>query len=234
MAEKRNNIDVIIMAGGMGKRLKPFTNILPKPLLPFKDKTLIEKVIENFTNHGAKNFIISINYKAKKIKSFFKKLKPKYNYKFIEEKKPLGNVGSLSLLNNTRSKDYFITNGDTIVNFNYKNSYMFHKKNSNDVTLIVSKNKYKLPWGECLLDKNGFLESINEKPLRYSLANSGVYIINNQLFNLIKKNKFMNFADFILILKKASKKIGIYPITGDSWIDVGEWESYKKALRKFK
>ena len=91
-----------------------------------------------------------------------------------------------------------------------------------------------LPWGECLLDKKGYLKSINEKPLRYSLAHSGIYIINNQLFNLIKKNRFMNFTDFILILKKANKKIARYPISGDSWIDVGEWESYKKALRKYK
>tara|TARA_Y100000310_G_scaffold337323_1_gene424120 strand:- start:486 stop:1193 length:708 start_codon:yes stop_codon:yes gene_type:complete len=234
IVKKKNNIDIVIMAGGLGRRLKSFTKFLPKPLLPIKDKTLIERVIESFTKYGAKNFIISIHYKARKIKSFFKKLKPKYNYKFIEEKRPLGNVGSLSLLNNTRSKDYIITNGDTIVNFNYKNSYLFHKKNRNDVTLIVSKSKYKIPWGECLLDKDGFLESIKEKPFQYSLANTGIYIINNRLFNLIKKNKFMNFADFILILKKANKKIGIYPINDDDWIDIGEWSSYKKALRKFK
>ena len=234
MKQKKTNIDVIIMAGGLGTRLKPFTNTLPKSLLPLKNKTLIENVIEKFTKYGAKNFIISINYKGEEIKTFFKKLKPKYNYKFIEEKKALGNAGNLSLLKDTKSKDYLITNGDTIVNFNYIDSYAFHKKNRNDVTLIVSKKKYIIPWGECLLDKNGFLERINEKPYQYSLANTGVYIANNRLFNLIKKNTYTNFTDFILILKKANKRIGIYPISGDAWIDVGEWESYKKALRKFK
>ena len=95
---RKIGIDVIIMAGGRGTRLQPFTHILPKPLIPVKDKTIIEKIIENFTKFGAKKFIISINYKSKIIKSFFDELNPNFEYEFIEERKPLGTAGSLNFL----------------------------------------------------------------------------------------------------------------------------------------
>ena len=105
---KKVNLDVVIMAGGKGTRLQPFTHILPKPLIPVKDKPIIEKIIENFIKYGAKKFIISINYKSKIIKSFFDELNPAYKYKFIEEKNPLGTAGSLAFLKSKIKKNYFI------------------------------------------------------------------------------------------------------------------------------
>ena len=229
---KKVAIDVIIMAGGKGTRLQPFTHVLPKPLIPVKDKTVIEKIIENFTKFGAKKIIISINYKSKIIKSFFDELNPKFNYKFIEEKKPLGTAGSLYFLKSKFRRDYFLTNCDTLADFDYSDVYNFHKKNKNDITVIVSTKRLVLPYGICKITKSGLLESIEEKPSQHLLINTGMYVVNNQLFKLIKKNKFLNFTDLISIARKRNKKIGVYPISDESWLDLGQWDEYQKTLKK--
>ena len=97
---------------------------------------------------------------------------------------------------------------------------------------MVSAKKFVVPYGSCKINKNGLLESIKERPSQHLLVNTGVYIVNNQLFNLIRKNKFLNFNDFILISKKAKKKIGVYPVSDQSWFDLGQWEEYNKTLKR--
>ena len=206
--------------------------ILPKPLIPVKDKTIIEKIIENFTKFGAKKFIISINYKSKIIKSFFDELNPNFEYEFIEERKPLGTAGSLNFLKSKIKKTYFITNCDTLINFDYSEVYNYHKKNSNDITVVVSTKKFVVPYGSCKISKKGLLENIKEKPSQHLLVNTGMYVVNNQLFNLIKKNKFINFTDFISLAKKNKKKIGVFPVSDQSWLDLGQWDEYNKTLKK--
>ena len=229
---KKIAIDVIIMAGGRGTRLKPFTHILPKPLIPLKDKTVIEKIIDNFRKFGVKKFIISINYKSKIIKSFFDELNPSYKYKFIEEKKPLGTAGSLGCLQNKTKKDYFITNCDTLIDFDYSEAYNTHKENKNDITVVVSSKKFTIPYGVCKINESGLLNSIQEKPSQHSLINTGMYVVNNQIFRLIKKSKFLNFTDLILLARKKNKKVGIYPISERSWLDIGQWDGYEKTLKR--
>ena len=113
-----NKVPCIIMAGGKGTRLQPFTDVLPKPLIPIKKQTVIERIINNFTDYGVNKFLISINYKAEILKAYFKELKPKYKLKFITENKPLGTVGSLSKVSKREGKNFFITNCDTISDVN--------------------------------------------------------------------------------------------------------------------
>lgn len=228
---KKVNLDVVIMAGGKGTRLQPFTHILPKPLIPVKGKPIIEKIIENFIKYGAKKFIISINYKSKIIKSFFDELNPAYKYKFIEEKKPLGTAGSLAFLKSKIKKNYFITNCDILLNFDYSEVYDYHKKNNYDLTVVVSTKKFTVPYGSCKINKSGLLESIKEKPSQHLLVNTGMYVVNNQLFKFIKKNKFTNFTDFISICKKRKKRIGVYPVSDQSWLDFGQWDEYIKTKK---
>ena len=150
-------IPCIIMAGGKGTRLQPFTDVLPKPLIPIKKQTVIERIINNFTDYGVNKFLISINYKAEILKAYFKELKPKYKLKFITENKPLGTVGSLSKLSKKEGKYFFITNCDTISNVNLGNMYNFHIKNNYDVTLLTSSKIHQVPYGVCHVAKNGDL-----------------------------------------------------------------------------
>jgi len=213
-------IEVIIMAGGLGTRLKPYTNILPKPLLPFRNKTIIENVISKFISYGLKKFVISLNYKNILIKSFFKELSPKFKVSFLEENKPLGTAGVLYKLKN-KNKNYIISNCDVIFDIDYNYLIKFHEKKNFDITLVASVQKDRIPYGVCKVQNNR-LYNIIEKPEKNYLANTGLYIVNSKVFKLIKKNENISFVD--LINKAVSKKmsIGVYPIPSNAWIDLGQ------------
>lgn len=218
----KNNkkIEIIIMAGGLGTRLKPYTNILPKPLLPFKNKTIIENVISKFTTYGLNKFIISLNYKNILIKSFFKELSPNFKVSFLEENKPLGTAGILYKLKN-KNRNYIISNCDVIFDLDYNDLIKFHEKKKFDITLVASVQKDKIPYGVCKVQNNR-LQNIVEKPEKNYLANTGLYLVNSKVFKLIKKNENLSFVD--LINKAVSKKmnVGVYPITSNAWIDLGQ------------
>ena len=121
------DLQVVIMAGGKGKRLKPFTNILPKPLLPIQDKTAIEHIIDNYKAIGIDNFIITIFDKSEIIKSFFKEIQPSYKIKFVVEPKPLGTIGGLKLIKNFIKKNILVTNCDILTNFDILDFIIFTK-----------------------------------------------------------------------------------------------------------
>lgn len=219
-SKNNKKIEVIIMAGGLGTRLKPYTNILPKPLLPFRNKTIIENVISKFTTNGLDKFIISLNYKNILIKSFFKELNPNFKVSFLEENKPLGTAGVLYKLKN-KNRNYIISNCDVIFDIDHNDLIKFHEKKKFDITLVASVQKDKIPYGVCKVQNNR-LQNIVEKPEKNYLANTGLYLVNSKVFKLIKKNDNVSFVD--LINKAVSKKmnIGVYPIPSNAWIDLGQ------------
>ena len=223
----------IIMAGGKGTRLLPYTQILPKPLVPINGKAIIEHIIEKFLSYGVNKFNLTVNYKSIILKSFFKELNPKYSVKFSEEAKPLGTAGGLNAYKNKIQEPFFITNCDVIINADYIDIYDFHKKNKNDITLVATSKNYNIPYGVCNLDKKGNFLSIKEKPKYNFLTNSGLYVLSPNILNLIPKNKIFQMTDLIAKAKKKEKKIGIYPIEEHCWIDIGEWSEYKKAIAMF-
>ena len=224
-----SDVPVIIMAGGEGTRLKPFTNILPKPLIPIHDKPIIEHIIESF-NPLCNEFIVTVNYKAKLLKAYFDELNPKYKVKFIKEPRPLGTAGSLHLLKNKINNPFFVTNCDIIIKFDYSSIYDFHCKGGYDMTLVASTKEYVIPYGTCQLDKNGNLSHIDEKPSYDFLVNTGFYILNPKVINLIPKNKFFHITNLLDEMKKHEKKVGVFPISEESWLDIGQWAEYKKAV----
>ena len=136
---------VIIMAGGKGTRLEPFTNVLPKPLVPINEKPVIEHIIEKFVESKVSNFFITSNYKSKILKAYFQEMKPKFKLTFVEEPKPLGTSGGLRLLEDKLKKPFMVTNCDTVININFDNLMHFHISNKNDITLVVSSKEYIIP-----------------------------------------------------------------------------------------
>ena len=225
---------VLIMAGGLGQRLKPFTSILPKTLIPINNKSVLEHILESFQMYGIKNFIISLNYKSKIIKSYCEEIKDKFNIKFLIEKKPLGTVGSLKLLKNQNSKAIFLTNSDIIIKSDFIDIYNFHIKKKNDLTIIVAAKKFIIPYGVCKTTKEGVLSKIDEKPKQEVLINTGLYILNPNIIKIIPSKKSFDITDLISLMKKKRKKIGVFPISADAWIDVGQWSEYREAVEKFK
>jgi len=231
---KKNMLDVpvVIMAGGKGTRMEPFTKIFPKALLPVHEKPIIEHIIEHFTKLGCTDFHLTVNYKSKILKAYFEDLQPDYQIKFVEEQEPLGTAGSLRFLDDKFNKPFFVTNCDIIIKDDYSSLYEFHQKGDYDVTLVASAKEYVVPYGTCELNGKGDLSHINEKPHYDFLINTGLYVLNPEILKLIPKNKFYHITHLIEDVKNKGKNIGVYPIDEDAWIDVGQWAEYQKALEK--
>ena len=223
---------VIIMAGGKGTRLEPFTNVLPKPLVPINEKPVIEHIIEKFTENKVSNFFITSNYKSKIIKAYFLEMKPKFKLSFIDEPKPLGTAGGLSLLVGKIKKPFIVTNCDTIININFDNLMSFHISNRNNLTLVASSKEYIIPYGTCKLNKNGKLQNIIEKPKLDFFVNIGLFVFSPYIIKLIPKKTAYHMPDLIKLAKSKKKQVGVYPIDDESWIDVGQWSEYRKAIEK--
>jgi dTDP-glucose pyrophosphorylase/predicted transcriptional regulator len=216
------NTGVIIMAGGTGTRMMPFSSILPKPLLIYKQKTLLENIMDNFSEYGLNDFKLSINYKSKLIKSYFSEINLPYKLSFIEEEEKLGTIGALQLIKEPKYNDYFVINCDTLINTNLYKIHKYHKTKKNDLTIVVADFNIRIPYGVCYYNKNYSLKKISEKPEINYKVNSGLYLINSDLIKLIPKNyKIYNFDNFVKTLKKNKKKIGIYIIDENSWKDLG-------------
>jgi len=226
------SVPVVIMAGGKGARLEPFTKVLPKPLIPIHEKPVIEHIIERFTAIGISDFYITVNYKSRIMKAFFEELDPEYSVTFFTEEKPLGTAGSLRYLIDNFESPFFVTNCDTIINADLASFYQYHNSGKYAITIAASAKEYVIPFGACKLNKNGSLDSINEKPSFDFLINTGLYIINPEVLNLIPKEKVFHTTDLIKAANKNNMEIGVYPIDEDSWIDVGQWAEYQKAVEK--
>jgi dTDP-glucose pyrophosphorylase len=225
-----SNVPIVIMAGGRGTRLEPFTKILPKPLIPLDDTPIIEHIIQRFTDVGCTDFHITLNYKSKLLKAYFEELKPNYKVHFVEENKPLGTAGSLRLLDGKFRQPFFVTNCDTIIKADYATLNEFHQKGGYDITLVASAKEYVIPYGTCKLNNDGHLDHINEKPKYDFLINTGMYVMNPKVLKLIPKNGFYHITHLIEDAKNRNKKVGVFPVDDDAWIDIGQWTEYKKVI----
>ena len=221
-------VSVVVMAGGKGTRMKPFTNVLPKPLIPIGGITAIEKILNNLNEYGLKNCTLTINDKSQIIRAFFSEIKNKYKIKFFEEKTPLGTIGSLKMINkNHIDNDVMVTNCDIFTNFDLYDFYSFHKKNDFDVTIVASDKKYDIPYGVCEISKNGTLKNILEKPSFDFFVNVGFYLFSKKVIDIIPINKYLDVNHFIMLAKKKGFKIGIFPISDEDWSDIGQWSEFK-------
>jgi len=229
--ESKLNLPVVIMAGGKGSRLKPITNIIPKPLIPLGEKTIVEIIMNKFIEVGCNNFFMSVNYRADFIKHYFKTLNDDtYKIRYFQEKKPLGTAGSLFLLKDKISTTFFVTNCDIIIEQDYREIYDYHKDVKNELTIVTALKHYKIPYGIIETSENGQLISLSEKPEYTFKINSGLYILEPHLLNEIPENKFFHITQIIEKIKKRNGKIGAFPISEKSWIDIGEWKVYLENI----
>ena len=233
--KKINNFLILVMSGGIGSRLKPFTNILPKPLFPINGKAILIQIIEQFYSIGIRKFYVSLFSQANLIKtylqSFFLK---KMDIKYLIEKRKLGTAGAISLISKKelKNKNLILINCDLFFLFNFDHLLDFHLKNKNDLTIVVSKKKFDIPYGCINLDtKKNFL-NMEEKPSYMKLVNTGLYILNHKVSNLVPLNKNFNADDLIKKTKKRNLKIGIFKIRDNDWIDVGQWDELKNEFDK--
>lgn len=224
-------IPVLIMAGGQGLRLKPFTDVLPKPLIPINGIPILQIIINKLSNNIGSPIFISLNYKDKIMKAYLNDFKDKYNLNYINEKKPLGTVGAAKLVPRNNNDNLIITNCDIFIEYDYKKIVKFHTKNNYDITIVGVKKIHKIPYG-VIKTKNNKLSSLDEKPLIDFTINGGFYIIKRDIIDKIPKNKKYDLTDLISLSLKNKKKIGVYEIDENKWNDIGQWSEYKETVSK--
>ncbi len=224
------NLPVVIMAGGSGTRLKPLTNVLPKPLIPIGERTIIEEIFEKFENHGCKEFFISVNYKAELIEFYLRNQRLPYQLNFFKENKPMGTAGSLSLLKDKIDETFFVSNCDILIEQDYSEILDFHRQNQNEITIVAALRNYPIPYGVIETGKNGSLLNIQEKPEFTFKINSGMYILEPHLLNEIPINEFYYITQLINKVKSRKGHIGVFPVSEGSWIDIGSWDELRQHI----
>ena len=227
------NLPVVIMAGGKGTRLKPITNVIPKPLIPINEKTMLEIIMDQFEGIGCHKFYMSVNYKADIMKYYLTQLEHHYNIEFFEEPEPLGTIGSVSLLKGKIDTPFFVSNCDIIINQDYRDVFNYHVSNNNDLTIVAAVKSQQIPYGVIKTGPNGLMERLEEKPEHAYLINTGVYILQPELINEIPTGKFFHITNLMDKIRERKGRIGCFPVSENAWKDIGNWDEYLKTINYF-
>lgn len=227
------NLPVVIMAGGKGTRLKPLTNVIPKPLVPVGEKTILEVIMDQFESIGCHKFYMSVNYKAEMMKYYLSQLDHKYDIDFFMEEKPLGTIGSVSLLKGKITTPFFVSNCDSINEQDYRDVYDYHMNNHNDMTIVTMVKSFMIPYGVIETGEDGLMVDLKEKPEQTYQVNTGVYILNPELIEEIPEGEFFHITHLMEKVKARGGRVGCFPVSEHSWKDMGEWSEYLKMIKVF-
>lgn len=231
-ADNRPKIDlpVVIMAGGKGTRLKPITNVIPKPLVPVGEKTILEVIMDQFESIGCNKFYMSVNYKADMMKYYLSQLDHKYDIEFFMEDKPLGTIGSVSLLKGKITTPFFVSNCDSINEQDYRDVWDYHLQNHNDMTIVTMVKSFQIPYGVIETGEDGLMTALKEKPEQTYQVNTGVYILNPELIDEIPEGVFFHITHLMEKVQSRGGRVGCFPVSEKSWHDMGEWSEYLKII----
>ena len=231
--QHREKIDlpVVIMAGGKGTRLKPLTNVIPKPLVPVGDKTILEVILDQFEGIGCHKFYMSVNYKADMMKYYLSQLDHKYDIEFFMEDKPLGTIGSVSLLKGKITTPFFVSNCDSINEQDYRDVYDYHVSNHNDLTIVTMVKSFKIPYGVIETGEDGLMVALHEKPEQTYMVNTGVYILNSNCIDEIPEGEFFHITHLMEKIMARGGRVGCFPVSEHAWRDMGEWQEYLKMIK---
>lgn len=225
---------VVIMAGGLGSRLMPYTNECPKPLLKVGEKSILEMILENLASQGLTEIYLVINYKGEMIENYLKDGKTYgVNITYIREQERLGTAGGLSLLPVDKIKHPFIvTNADLITNINYKNLLNFHLQNSAQATMCVKPYKMEIPYGVVQHEGHDFTQ-IFEKPIHTYLVNAGIYVLNPEILPYIPNNQIYDMVHLFKEVTSRSHKVCTFALY-EGWQDVGSVHDYQQLVSQHK
>lgn len=223
---------VVIMAGGKGERLYPFTRIIPKPLLPIKNKPMVELVMDQFHKFDLDEFFLIINYKKEIIKSYFETISLGYDIHYICENKYLGTAGGIKLIYDILPRTFIVSNCDILVDVDITKLIKSHFNRNSILTIICVNQKYIVPYGVVHTSKEEIVSEIVEKPHFYHLVNTGVYVLNKEVLDFIPKNRNYNMTDLIDILLKENKRVGVYQIEEDKYEDFGQWKEFQENFNQ--
>lgn len=226
-------VDAVLMAGGRGERLRPLTDNTPKPLLKIGEKPILEHNLDHLIYNGIQNFCITVRYLGDQIEAYFGDGSSKnISIKYVREDKPLGTIGSVSLINEFRHDHILVMNSDLFTNIDFEDFYEDFLNEQADMAVATVPYVVDVPYAVLNLDENK-IRSFREKPTFTYYSNAGIYLIKRELLSKVPVETNYNATDFIQALIDAGKKVIRYPIVG-YWIDIGKPEDYQKVLEIYK
>jgi dTDP-glucose pyrophosphorylase len=233
LSKKQYENTAVLMVGGLGTRLWPLTENMPKPMLKVGDKPILQIIVEGFFKHGFTNITMCLGYKSSVIQDFFQDGSAfGVSIKYIIEKERMGTAGALTLLQQTLNKPFFVMNGDLLTNVNYEQMLDFHESHNSKATMCVCEYDIKVPYGVVNI-KEESISSIEEKPIHKFFVNAGIYLLEPDCINLIPKNTFYDMPSlFEQLIVKREKTIS-FPLK-EYWLDIGRISEYEKANLDYK
>lgn len=227
-----SDVPVVMMAGGKGTRLYPYTKILPKPLIPIGDIPIAERIIQQFCTFGCREYHIIVNFKKNMIKAYFNEIDRDYEVFYEDEDEPLGTGGGLSLLKGKIDRTFILSNCDILIREDFAKMYAAHKEHGNVITMVCSLKSYPIPYGIVHLGEDGRLDTIEEKPQMSFLTNTGCYIVEPEVIEGLADGRAVGFPDIITEQQAAGKRVGIYPVSEQSWLDMGQMDTLEDMRRQ--
>ena len=225
-------VPLVIMAGGKGTRLKPYTDILPKPLIPIGEKTITEYIVENFAKYGCKDVTMIVNYKKDFIKAYFNDSEIGRDIRFVEEQEYMGTGGGLKLLKDTVNGTFFMSNCDILVDADYAKILEYHWNTGNVITMVCAGKKFQVPYGTVQLDDSGQIVGLQEKPELAYRVNTGLYLIEPKFLDRIPDNEFVHITDIIEKCIRDGERVGAFLIDDDDWMDMGQMDELESMRKK--
>lgn len=223
---------VVIMAGGKGTRLYPYTKILPKPLIPIGDTPIVERILNCYLEYDIDSIYMTVNYKKEMIKSYFNESDLGCSIRFVEEDMPLGTCGSIKLIQDRFDKPLIVANCDALILADYADIYKHHCDNNNYITVVTALKHSTIPYGVLHSKENGELASIEEKPQLSYFVNTGMYVINPDAIGLIPDKEMFHMTQLLDKAMINGEKVGVYPISEDSFLDMGEFDEMRRMEEK--
>ena len=223
---------VVLMAGGLGMRLRPLTESVPKPLLKVNGKPMLEHILENLAEQGFRHFFLSVNYKAEMIKDYFGDGSGfGVHVTYLEEDKPLGTGGALSLLPKDEAPDNIIVmNGDLLTSLNFRQFLDYHRSHCGIATMAVRDYSIKVPYGVVRVEGDRFVDIV-EKPAHSYFVNAGIYVLSKKVVSSLPENEHVDIPDVFEDLASRGENILVFPVR-EHWRDVGSHEDYKMAQQE--
>lgn len=223
---------VVILAGGRGRRLMPYTVVLPKPLMPIGDAPILEVVIKQLSRHGFREIILATGYLMELLRAYFNDGR-KYGVKieYSKEEVPLGTAGPLKKISGLENT-FLVMNGDILTTLDYSKLISFHQKKGGIATIAMHKRKVKVDFGVMEVDAEDRVTGYAEKPTLNYLVSMGIYVFEPEVLDYIKANERLDFPDLVKRLLENEERVESYP-SDDYWLDIGRPDDYGKAIDDF-
>ncbi|MFD1020656.1 nucleotidyltransferase family protein [Thalassobacillus hwangdonensis] len=230
--QRKDNI-VVLMAGGLGTRLRPLTDDCPKPMLPVGGKPLLETMIERLTDLGYHRFYVMVNYLSSQVIDYFGDGADRgISINYIKENKRLGTAGALSLIEEAIHLPIIVMNGDILTKVDFNQLVDFHTEGGSDATMCVRGYDYQVPYGVVEIEDDRLVQ-LHEKPIQHFFVSAGIYVLNPEVIRKVPYNTFYDITELFEGMMDHGQHISVFPIR-EYWMDIGKIEDYQKANEDYK